>query len=72
MENIPDRKTIRLNKDIYQEQGRPFSITVCSYNRIPMLKRFGELIFKSIREGHLKEKSDLMVVCVCPKKRWSK
>ena len=66
MENNPKHKTIRLNKEIYQIKDQPFSITICTHDYIPLLKEFGELIFRSIMEGTLSKESDLMAVCVMP------
>ena len=66
MKNNHQRKAIRLNRDLYQERGQPFSITICTYNNIPLLKEFGGLIFQSITEGPLNKKSDLLAVCVMP------
>jgi putative transposase len=66
MKNAHKRKVIRLNRELYQEEGRPFSITICTHNYIPLLKEFGELIFRSIMDGSLSEESDLMAVCVMP------
>jgi len=60
------RKTIRLNRELYQKKGQPFSITICTYNNIPLLNEFGELIFQSIMKGTLSKTSDLMAVCVMP------
>ncbi len=66
MENNPKRKTIRLNKETYQIKDQPFSITICTHDYVPLLKEFGELIFRSIMEGPLSKESDLMAVCVMP------
>jgi len=66
MKSNHQRKAIRLNRKLYQEEGRAFSITICTYNNIPLLKEFGELIFQSVMEGHLSKQSDLMVICVMP------
>lgn len=66
MENNPKRKTIRLNKETYQIKDQPFSITICTHDYIPLLKEFGELIFRSIMEGPLNKESNLMAVCVMP------
>jgi REP element-mobilizing transposase RayT len=60
------RQTIRLSREIYQDQNQFFSITICTYNKNPFLNNFGELIFKSAIEGHLSMKSDLTAVCVMP------
>jgi len=60
------RKTIRLQRDLYQEKNQAFSITVCTYHNIPLLKEFGGLIFQEIMGGPLSQKSDLMAVCIMP------
>lgn len=60
------RKAIRLNRELYQEKGHPFSITICTHNNIPLLKEFGELIFRSITEGPLSKEADLLAVCGMP------
>lgn len=60
------RQTIRLSREIYQDQNQFFSITICTYNKNPFLNNFGELIFKSVIEGHLSMESDLTAVCVMP------
>jgi putative transposase len=60
------RKKIRLPKVVYEKQSRPFFITICTYDKIPLLTRFGELVFRSIMEGHLRQKSELMAVCIMP------
>ena len=66
MENNRKRKTIRLNKETYQIKDQPFSITICTHAYMPLLKEFGELIFRSIMVGPLSKESDLMAVCVMP------
>ncbi len=66
VEEIRHRKTIRLNREIYQKQGQPFSITICTYNKISLSNKFKELIFRSAIEGDLSRKSDLMAACVMP------
>ena len=63
---ISQRKKIRLSKELYQRSDQPFSITICTYNNIPLLKGFGGLIFQEIMKGSLRQKSDLMAVCVMP------
>ena len=57
-------KTIRLNREVYQERGQPFSITICTCDKIPLSKWVIELIFQSVMEGDLSKKSDLIAVCV--------
>lgn len=66
VEEIRQRKTIRLGREIYQKEGQPFSITICTYNKISLSNKFKELIFRSAIEGDLSRKSDLMAVCVMP------
>jgi putative transposase len=65
-EQTRQRKAIRLNREVYQEQGQPFSITICTCNKVPFSKRAIELIFQSVIEGDLSKKSDLIAVCVMP------
>lgn len=65
-EQTRQRKTIRLKMEVYQEEGQPFSITICTCNKISLSKKFMELIFQSAIEGDLSKKSDLMAVCVMP------
>jgi REP element-mobilizing transposase RayT len=60
------RKSIRLNRELYQEKDQPFSITVCTHKNVPLVNEFGELIFQSIMEGTLRKASDLMAVCIMP------
>jgi putative transposase len=60
------RKTIRLDRKLYQEKGQPFSITICTHNNIPLLREFEGLIFQEVMEGSLGKKSDLMATCVMP------
>ena len=66
MERNHRRKTIRLNRDVYQKEGQPFSITICSCNKIILSNKFREVIFQSAMKGDLIRKSDLMAVCVMP------
>jgi len=66
MENIPQRKRIRLNKEFYEKQRQPFAITLCTDKRISLSDKFQELIFKSAMKDHLSKESDLMAVCVMP------
>lgn len=66
MPGIHERKTIRLDRDLYRKQCQPFSFTICSNDRISLLDKFRDLIFKSIMEGDLRRKSDLIAVCVMP------
>jgi REP element-mobilizing transposase RayT len=60
------RKTIRLQRDLYRKQGQPFSLTICTNNKTSLLSKFQELIFKSAIKDHLNKESDLMAVCVMP------
>jgi len=60
------RKTIRLNRGLYQIKDQPFSITICTHNSIPLLEKYRELMFKSIMKGPLSKESDLMAACVMP------
>ncbi len=64
MEEARQRKTIRLNREVYQKEGQPFSITICTFNKVPLSNKFKELIFQSAREGDLSKKSDLMAICI--------
>jgi REP element-mobilizing transposase RayT len=66
MERNHRRKTIRLNRDVYQREGQPFSITICTWNKITLSNKSKEMIFQSVIEGDLNRKSDLMAVCVMP------
>jgi len=66
IKNHHQRKTIRLNRSLYQERNQFFSITICTFNKITLLNEFRELIFKSAIGGHLSTKSDLAAVCVMP------
>ena len=66
LKNIPQRKAIRLQRELYQKPDQPFSITICTHDRIPLLNKFGELIFHSIMERDLQRKSAMMAVCVMP------
>jgi REP element-mobilizing transposase RayT len=66
MDNTHQRKAIRLNKKFYEEKGQPFSIAICTHENVPLFKEFGELIFRSIKEGPLSKESDLMAACVMP------
>jgi len=65
-EQARQRKKIRLDNEAYQEEGQPFSITICTCNKVPFSKRVIELVFQSIIEGDLSKKSDLIAVCVMP------
>ena len=60
------RKKIRLDRGLYQQRGQAFSITICTHKNIPLLKKYGKLIFQSIMEGPLSKGSDMMAVCVMP------
>ena len=66
VKNTCEGKTLRLNRELYQKKGQPFSITVCTHNKIPLLNEFNELIFQSIVKGTLRKASDLTAVCVMP------
>jgi REP element-mobilizing transposase RayT len=66
VEQAHQRKTIRLDREVYQKAGQPFSITVCTYNKTSLSNKLEELIFQSIIEGDLRKKSNLMAVCVMP------
>lgn len=66
MKDTRKRKTIRLNRELYQGKGQPFSITICTHKNIPLLNEFGELIFQPIMKGTVRKASDLMAVCVMP------
>jgi REP element-mobilizing transposase RayT len=66
MERNHRRKTIRLDRDVYQKEGQPFSITICNWNKIILSNKFREVIFQSAMKGDLIRKSDLMAVCVMP------
>lgn len=66
MERNPRRKTIRLNRDVYQKEGQPFSITICTWNKMTLSTKYREMIFQSAIKGDLINKSDLMAVCVMP------
>ena len=66
VEQVRQRKTIRLHNEIYQKVGQPFSVTICTYNKITLSDEFKKVIFESAIEGDLNKKSDLMVVCVMP------
>lgn len=65
-EQTPQRKTIRLNRGVYEKEGQSFSITICTWNHIILSNRIRELIFQSAIKGDLMKKSDLMAVCVMP------
>jgi len=66
MEKNHQRKTIRLNRDVYQKEEQPFFITICTWNKMTLSNKFREMIFQSAIKGDLKNKSDLMAVCVMP------
>ena len=66
MKTKPQRKTIRLRKELYKQQGQPFSITVCTHDKTELSKEILELIFNSIMKGNLDKATDLMAVCVMP------
>jgi putative transposase len=66
MEHVRQRKRIRLEKEVYVIKEQPFSITICTHDKRPILKEFRELIFRSITEDDLSHKSDLMAACVMP------
>lgn len=66
MEQTHQRKTIRLDREVYQKTGQPFSITICTCNQITLSKNLKELIFRTAIESDLNRKSDLMAVCVMP------
>jgi REP element-mobilizing transposase RayT len=66
MKNIPQRKTIRLSRELYKKKDQPFTITVCTHKKICLPNKFQELIFKSAMKDHLRKESDLMTVCVMP------
>jgi len=48
LKNISQRKTILLDRELYQKPDHPFSITICAHDKIPLLNKFGELIFDTI------------------------
>lgn len=66
VEKAHQRKTIRLNREVYQKEGQPFSITICTYNKITLSNSSKKVIFESGMEGDLNNRSDLMAVCVMP------
>jgi len=55
---------IRLEKEVYEKIGQPFSITICTQNKIILSGKSKELIFRSVIEGDMRKESDLMAVCV--------
>jgi putative transposase len=63
---VHQRKIIRLEKEVYEKIGQPFSITICTQNEIILSGKLRELIFRSVIEGDMRKKSDLMAVCVMP------
>jgi REP element-mobilizing transposase RayT len=66
MDSHHRRKIIRLNRDVYQKEGQPFSITMCTSNKIILSNKFREIVFQSVIESDLMKKSDLMAVFVKP------
>ena len=66
MKTKTERKTIRLERQLYEGQAQPFSITVCTKDKTYLSNEYLEFIFKSIKAGYLAEKSELMAVCVMP------
>jgi REP element-mobilizing transposase RayT len=64
MKTKPQRKTIRLQREFYERQGQPFSLTICTDDKTHLSNEFLELIFDSIMKGNLAKVADLMAVCV--------
>ena len=64
MKNSPQRKTIRLERELYQGKDQAFFITIRTHDNRSLLDEFGELVFKSVMEGPLNRECDLMAVCV--------
>jgi REP element-mobilizing transposase RayT len=61
---IHQREIIRLEKEVYEKPGQPFSITICTQNKVILLGKLKELLFRSVIEGDMRKESDLMAVCV--------
>jgi putative transposase len=64
----PRRKRIRLPRQEYEVPGRPFFITICAQYRRPLFadRKYANLTFGLLLEGHLATKAELTVVCLMP------
>jgi len=62
------RKSIRLERTIYEEQGRIFSITICAFNnkQIFLNKNLADAVWSAVKNGIFSTETDLMAVCLMP------
>jgi REP element-mobilizing transposase RayT len=63
-----NRKIIRLSHELYQQSDQPFSITICTFNKIPIFQNeiFVKPIFENIVRGPLSSEAELFAVCLMP------
>jgi putative transposase len=62
------RKSIRLEKTIYSEQGRIFSVTICVDNKKPIFlnNNLADAIWLAAKDGIFSTEADLMAACLMP------
>jgi len=61
-------KSIRLSKECYIEQNRPFFITICVADHVPLFSDTGiaSRMWDLIMKGHLMSHSNLICACLMP------
>ncbi|MFA5394287.1 MAG: transposase [Candidatus Ratteibacteria bacterium] len=62
------RKSIRLERTIYEDSGRIFSITMCVFNnkQIFLNKNLADAVWLAAKDGIFSTEADLMAVCLMP------
>ena len=62
------RKSIRLERTIYEEPGRIFSITICVLNnkQIFLNKNLADAVWSVAKDGIFSTETDLMAACLMP------
>jgi len=61
-------KNIRLTDDCYSEKGRPFFITISTYDRRPLFinDEYAKTVTRHITKGALGEEAELYAYCLMP------
>ncbi|MCX5642211.1 MAG: transposase [Candidatus Omnitrophica bacterium] len=63
---LKSRKNIRLERIIYEEPGRIFSITICAFSnkQIFLNKNLADVVWSAAKDGIFSTETDLMAVCL--------
>jgi len=63
-----NRKIIRLPHELYQQSDQPFSITICTADKIQIFQneKLAKPIFNNILSGPLSSETELFAVCLMP------